>query len=116
MRMALFLNIVYLIALLCASPWMAWRYCFQQRYRNGKRQKWLGIGSLPAHSGPTVWLHAVSVGEVQVLRILVEKFQAHRPDVRLVISASTDAGNELARKLFSQHIVFYAPFDFFLQA
>ena len=59
-----------------------------------------------------VWLHAVSVGEVQVLRPIIETFERQRPDLSLAISVSTDSGMDLATKLFPKHQVFFAPIDF----
>ena len=67
-------------------------------------------GPLPSQC--VVWLHAVSVGEVQVLRTLIEIFEVERPDLRLVISVTTDSGMDLALKLFSKHHLFFTPFDF----
>lgn len=60
----------------------------------------------------TIWLHAVSVGELQVIRPIVEQYERNHPDYRLCISTSTDSGMELARKLYSKHTVFFTPFDF----
>jgi 3-deoxy-D-manno-octulosonic-acid transferase len=57
-------------------------------------------------------MHAVSVGEVQVLRPLVELVEQHRPDQPIAISVTTDSGIALARKLFARHHVFRAPLDF----
>ena len=106
------LNIVYFIALACASPWILWRSVLFGRYRKGWKQRIFGPET-PIPNGQTVvWLHAVSVGEVQILRTLVEQFEKNRPDVRLAISITTDSGMELGRKLFEKHIVFFTPIDF----
>lgn len=61
----------------------------------------------------TVWLHAVSVGEVQLLRTIINELLRTRPDLRLVVSTSTDSGYQLALKLYGESCsVTYAPLDF----
>ena len=106
------LDIVYLITLVCASPWIAWRSARSGRYRQGWGQRFFGPKTNIPEGQTVVWLHAVSVGEVQVLRTLVEQFEKHRPDVRLAISITTDSGMVLGRKLFAKHLVFFTPIDF----
>lgn len=106
------LDIVYFIAFVCASPWIVWRSVRSGRYRRGWGQRFFGPKTNIPKGQTVVWLHAVSVGEVQVLRTLVEQFEKHRPDVRLAISITTDSGMELGRKLFAKHFVFFTPIDF----
>ncbi|MEQ1824380.1 MAG: 3-deoxy-D-manno-octulosonic acid transferase [Pirellula sp.] len=71
-----------------------------------------GLQSAPHNKAGYVWLHAVSVGEVQVLRTIIDLLEKHRPDQPIAISVSTDAGIELARRLFAKHFVFRTPLDF----
>lgn len=105
-------NIVYLTALICASPWILWRAVMFGRYRKGWKERFFGPKTrIPEHQ-TVVWLHAVSVGEVQLIRSLVEEFEKHRPDVSLAISITTDSGMELGRQLFAKHLVFFTPIDF----
>jgi 3-deoxy-D-manno-octulosonic-acid transferase len=60
-----------------------------------------------------LWLHAVSLGEVQALRPLVEQLQRQAPQLPLVISSTTETGMAAARELFGeQHWVFRKPLDF----
>lgn len=106
------LDIVYFITIVCASPWIVWRSVRFGRYRGGWGQRFFGPKTNIPEGQPVVWLHAVSVGEVQVLRTLVEQFEKHRPDVRLAISITTDSGMDLGRKLFAKHLVFFTPIDF----
>ncbi len=110
--MTFLLNGLYLLFLAIGSPWILWRCWKQGRYRQGWTDKFFGLSYYPQSSQTTVWLHAVSVGEVQVLRTLVEKFELERPDLKLAISVTTDSGMVLAKKIFSQHFLFFTPFDF----
>jgi len=61
----------------------------------------------------TLLIHAVSVGEVNAARRLVATLQATRPDLHIVIAATTDTGFARARELFAdRHSVVRYPFDF----
>ena len=110
--MAILLNALYLVFLTFVSPLIFWRRWRYGRYRRGWSDKLFGPSQGPLPSQCVVWLHAVSVGEVQVLRTLIEIFEVERPDLRLVISVSTDSGMDLALKLFAKHHLFFTPFDF----
>ena len=83
------------------------------------------MGSVPArlmataagaqpHSGTTrvIWVHAVSVGEVLAVSGLVEQMRRNFPGHRVVVSTTTDTGQELARQRFGEANVFYFPMDF----
>jgi 3-deoxy-D-manno-octulosonic-acid transferase len=110
--MSYVLNVLYLLLLLSVSPWIAWQSWHRGRYRRGWKEKFFGPPADASSASDTVWLHAVSVGEVQVLRTLVEQLAFHRPDLRIVITVTTDSGIDLARRLFHKYDVFFTPFDF----
>ncbi len=112
--MAILLNGLYFILLLFVSPLAFWKRWRHRRYQRGWRDRFFGPNQATILSTPTatVWLHAVSVGEVQVLRKLIETLESERPDLQLVISVSTDSGMDLATKLYSKHPLFFTPFDF----
>ncbi len=59
-----------------------------------------------------VWLHAVSVGEVNLLAPLLAEIARQKPDWECVISTTTRTGMALARKKYSAYPVFYCPLDF----
>ncbi len=61
---------------------------------------------------PTIWIHAVSVGEVQLVRPLVKRFAEEFASYRIAISTSTDSGYDIARELYKECDVFFAPLDF----
>ncbi len=61
---------------------------------------------------PCVWLHAVSVGEVNAAAPLVNALRRQRPDIRWVITTITPTGSERVRALWGdkvQHV--YLPYD-----
>lgn len=106
-------NLVYSLVLLCALPWLCWRRWRTGRYKSGLVDKLWGFSAAPAGSAPLVWLHGVSVGEVQLLRPLVEQWRARHPTWRVALSTTTDSGMELACKLFPNDVLlFYFPLDF----
>ncbi|MDP1853341.1 MAG: 3-deoxy-D-manno-octulosonic acid transferase [Candidatus Omnitrophota bacterium] len=58
-----------------------------------------------------VWIHAVSVGEVQVASLWVKAIR-QKSNKRLVVSTVTKTGNNLAHKLMgNETTVIYAPLD-----
>ncbi len=76
------------------------------------------MGRVPARITATadqrrvIWIHAVSVGEVLAVSGLVEKMRSALPEHRIVISTTTDTGQDLARKRFGSENAFYFPMDF----
>ncbi|HOW34942.1 MAG TPA: 3-deoxy-D-manno-octulosonic acid transferase [Candidatus Omnitrophota bacterium] len=60
-----------------------------------------------------IWVHAVSVGEVQGVSRLAQHLRSVFPGHRLVISTVTKTGYEVASKIISgDDILIYAPLDF----
>lgn len=110
--MAYLLNLLYLTAILLASPWLAFQAAFRGKYREGWSQKLLG--RVPVRSGKNkcVWFHAVSVGEVNLLAPLLARWDQHYPDWECVISTTTQAGYTLAKKRYAPRMIFYCPLDF----
>ena len=106
------LNFAYLTVLLLASPWILWSALKHGKYREGFAAKFWG--QVPPRTGNRrcVWLHAVSVGEVNLLATTLRELTSRRPDWEMVISTTTKAGYDLARKKYAAHAVFYCPLDF----
>jgi 3-deoxy-D-manno-octulosonic-acid transferase len=106
------LNLVYLLVIAAASPWLSWAAWRHGKYREGFREKFLG--QVPRRSGdqPCVWIHAVSVGEVLLVGTLVKELRRARPYWTIVVSTTTKTGYELARKKYPDLTTFYAPLDF----
>lgn len=75
------------------------------------------LGKVPAELADsvaerTVWLHAVSVGEVLAASRLVRELEAALgPGWRVVVSTTTRTGQQLAREHFGANRVFYVPID-----
>jgi 3-deoxy-D-manno-octulosonic-acid transferase len=110
--MATLLNAAYLVVALLLSPWLLWRSIATGRYRRGWGEKLLGRVPRRVGDRPCLWLHAVSVGEVNLLGTLIDEIARRHPDWQCVVSTTTDTGHALARRKFPGLTVFYCPLDF----
>ena len=106
------LNLVYLLLILAAAPWLLYAAIRKGKYREGYAAKLLGRVPRRTSQRTCVWLHAVSVGEVNLLAPLIREIQRQRPDWECVVSTTTMTGMALARKKYAGLSVFYCPLDF----
>jgi 3-deoxy-D-manno-octulosonic-acid transferase len=106
------LDALYAAGLVALSPVWAYRMIRHGRYLDGWGQR---LGGAPIRYGmqPLIWIHGVSMGEVNAARSLVGELHAQLPDYRVAISSTTETGMAAARKLFApDHVVFHWPLDF----
>ncbi|MGC1273562.1 MAG: glycosyltransferase N-terminal domain-containing protein, partial [Planctomycetaceae bacterium] len=106
------LNFAYACLIAAALPLLLYRRIRQGKYRTGWGEKLLG--SLPKlkPSESRVWFHAVSVGEVLLLRGVIAELRSRRPDVDVVLTTTTATGREVAVAHYPDLTVCYFPFDF----
>jgi 3-deoxy-D-manno-octulosonic-acid transferase len=112
------LDLLYLVAFVALLPWVAWRKCSGGRPVAAPWKRFTGsvaVADKPA--GVTrIWLHGVSVGEVQLLASLAGEIgrqaEATGRRVDCVISSSTTTGLEVAAKRFGADHAFPCPLDF----
>ena len=111
--MYLLYSIATLVVFIAASP-----YFLYQALRHGKYVGSIGqrLGYLPVSfnldGDESIWVHAVSVGEVLSARPLISELRARYPKLRLFLSTTTLTGQQLARRSVSDvDAVFYFPFD-----
>jgi 3-deoxy-D-manno-octulosonic-acid transferase len=110
--MRLLMNILYCIALTLYSPKVLYRRLFQNRYRGGWDQR-RGFINRGCPNKQCIWIHAVSVGEVNAARTLITQLAQQMPEYEVVLSSTTDTGLARAKTLYAQdYSVFYFPFDF----
>jgi 3-deoxy-D-manno-octulosonic-acid transferase len=102
------------LALLLSLP-----YWFVQWLRHGKYGASMGqrFGRpssrlIDGFAGPSIWVHAVSVGEVMAVAGLIGELKRTFPQYRVVLSTTTATGQELAASRFGGDSVFYFPMDF----
>ncbi len=118
--MGLGLDIAYATAAVVSAPFWGLRLLRTGKWRTDWPARFGRIAPLPAAPGgaggppKTLLIHAVSVGEVNAIRLLVRQLQEQAgAKLRLVISSTTDTGIARARSLFAPaHTVVRYPFDF----
>ena len=106
------LNLAYVVLLLAVSPVLLYRAIVLGKYREGWKQKLLGLLPVRSSREPCLWFHAVSVGEVLQLQTIVRELEAKLPGHEFVITTTTTTGHVVATKQFPQHRVCYFPLDF----
>ncbi|HEY4761602.1 MAG TPA: 3-deoxy-D-manno-octulosonic acid transferase [Thermoguttaceae bacterium] len=106
------LNVFYLLLIIFALPWLVWQAIFKGKYRQGYAAKLFGLVPARISNKPCLWLHAVSVGEVNLLAPLIRQIKEKMANHECVISTTTATGMELAKKKFPDLMVFYCPLDF----
>ena len=83
------LNIFYFLLLLAALPWLLWSALRKGKYREGYAEKFLGLVPRRTSDRKCVWLHAVSVGEINLLAPLLRMIEREAPEWECVISTTT---------------------------
>lgn len=109
--MRFIVDYVYVLAGLAFSPILLYRMVRHKRYRDGWTERFGRIRRRNP-SAKCIWLHAVSVGEVNAAKTLVAEIESQFADYEIVISTTTDTGHAQAEKLFGlKWRVFYFPLD-----
>jgi 3-deoxy-D-manno-octulosonic-acid transferase len=95
------------------SPWFLYQAIRHRKYLGSLSQR---MGYLPVSFNvdgePSIWIHAVSVGEVLTARPLARDLKARYPRLRLFLSTTTLSGQGIARRSVPEaDEVFYFPFD-----
>jgi 3-deoxy-D-manno-octulosonic-acid transferase len=104
----LYILAVYLVAPL-VSLVMLWRGLWDRSYWSGFPERF-GFGPRLEPGG--IWIHAVSVGEVQASAALVTTLRERYPTVPVVVTTLTPTGAARAKTLFKDLAqVRYIPFD-----
>ena len=112
------LDAAYLLATILALPWVAWRKLSGGRPVAAPGTRFTGAVAVAAKPSGSwrIWLHGVSVGEVQLLASLAAELQrlakAEGRLIDCVVSSSTTTGLEVAAKRFAEDHTFPCPLDF----
>jgi 3-deoxy-D-manno-octulosonic-acid transferase len=110
--MRFLIDLVYVLVGLAFSPVVLYRGVRYKRYRGGWGERFGKISRRNASSA-CIWLHAVSVGEVNATQTLLAEVERQFAGFEIVVSTTTDTGFARAQKLFADKWqVFYFPFDF----
>ncbi len=89
---------------------LLWRSLRAPAYRKRLGERFGRFEGAPAPGG--VWIHAVSVGEVQAVAPLVRHLLRHRPELPVTLTTTTPTGSERVRRLFGDEVFHrYFPYD-----
>jgi 3-deoxy-D-manno-octulosonic-acid transferase len=105
---------VLFLSLVLTLPYWLLQMMRHGKYRAGLRQRFGAVPPALVTSGerPTIWVHAVSVGEVVASSAVIHALQEKLPSRRVFISTTTSTGQKLAARRFGAENVFYFPLDF----
>ncbi len=99
--------------MLLSLPYWLLQMLRHGKYRHGLAER---LGNIPARiktaRRPTIWVHAVSVGEVIAVTGLIAALRSRFADHRIFVTTTTDTGQAMARKRFGEENVFYFPMEF----
>ena len=106
-------SVLTLVVFVVVSPYFVYQAMRYKKYIGSLRQR---LGFMPISfnidAEESIWIHAVSVGEALTARALAVDLKARYPRLRLFVSTTTIAGQQVARgSLSSVDAVFYFPFD-----
>ena len=110
------LRLTYSLLLACLMPVivmrLAWRAVRQPGYLRNVSERF-GIG-VPAMRPGSLWLHAVSVGEMRAAEPVIKRLLAAFPDKSIYLTCMTPTGRETAHELFGRQTnvqIAYLPYD-----
>ena len=105
------------VVFVMASPYFLYQALRHNKYVGSIAQR---LGYLPVSfnldGDESMWVHAVSVGEVLSARPLISELRASYPKLRVFLSTTTLTGQKLARRVPDVDAVFYFPFDWTITA
>ncbi len=106
-------SLLTLLLFVVVSPYFVYQAIRYKKYIGSLGQR---LGFLPIafnfDGEESIWIHAVSVGEALTARALAADLKARYPRLRLFLSTTTIAGQQVARRNVSNvDAVFYLPFD-----
>ncbi len=106
-------SILLFVALVVSAPWWLLEMLRHGKYRAGLGER---LGKVPDRisnqaATNTIWIHAVSVGEVLAISRVIDELKTQLPGWRIIVSTTTDTGQKLARERFGENNVFYVPVD-----
>lgn len=104
---------IYSLLLYLLLPWALLRLAWRGLRNRGYWRRWRErFGFVPHLSTPTIWVHAVSVGEVRASAPLVKALLNDYPGHRILMTTMTPTGSATVRELFGNTVAHcYVPYD-----
>lgn len=104
-------NGVYAAAAILYLPIALYNALFLKKNRTGWRERFGRLPQFPP-ADQRIWIHAVSLGEINATPRLAEMLQSEVPGAEIVFSTTTDTGFHRAVQLYGRERVFRYPLDF----
>ncbi|MBK7765466.1 MAG: lipid IV(A) 3-deoxy-D-manno-octulosonic acid transferase [Sulfuritalea sp.] len=111
-------RLAYTLIVLALLPWAAlhllWRARRQPEYLRHWRERFacFAAGDVQDPPKPTIWLHAVSVGETRAAQPLVAALRERYPGHRILFTHTTPTGRATSEALFGDSAErIYLPYD-----
>src|SRR5881396_2360749 len=107
-------SLLTLVVFIVVSPYFVYQAIRYKKYVGSLRER---LGYLPisfnVDGEESLWIHAVSVGEALTARALAADLKSRYPRLKLYLSTTTMAGQQVARSSLRHLVdgVFYFPFD-----
>ena len=103
-------NAAYTVAAAVGWPYYLYLLAKREKYRHALKERW---GFVPRFEPgrKRLWVHAISVGEVEAARTFVPALERAFPETEIVLSTTTRTGRERAARLFPGRPLFYFPLD-----
>jgi 3-deoxy-D-manno-octulosonic-acid transferase len=113
MTLILYTSVLFVVLVLGLPYWLL-AMATNGKYREGlsERLGWVPDRLREGDARKTIWVHAVSVGEVLAASRLVNELSACAPQYRVLLSTTTRTGQRLARERTGANHTFYFPLDF----
>src|SRR5450631_3160553 len=108
-------NILFTIFFVLSSPYYFRRMRRRGNWRRGFRERFARYDpnlKQALTNRDIIWLHAVSVGEVNLCTQLIHALQLRAPNLKIVVSCTTTTGMAELRRRLPTHITkIYYPID-----
>lgn len=106
-------SVLTVILFVGIAPYFVYHFIRHQKYVASFPER---VGLLPVSLNPdrdpSIWIHAVSVGEALAARAIADDLKTRYPHLRLFVSTTTMTGQALARRQFpTADGLFYFPID-----
>ncbi len=108
-------NIFFLVFFILSSPYYFWRLRRRGNWQAGFRQR---FGKFDAKFKQSItnrhrlWMHAVSVGEMNVCMQIIRALEPRKPNLKIIVSTTTTTGmGELLKRLPAHIGKIYYPID-----
>jgi 3-deoxy-D-manno-octulosonic-acid transferase len=93
-------DIAYQIGLWGASPYWLIKSSARRKVRRALTER-MGDVAKRESNAPAVWIHAVSLGEMNATRALIDELKLRRPDLFFIVSTTTQTGYDRGQQLYA---------------